>query len=294
MTTALVTGANDRTGPVASALRTEGYETLTLDHYGPDAVHLGRGSVNCYVQLPGLLPAGGAEPPALVARINDVTAVSPFLAAHAAVLLVADDLGWDQRRRDALALLTEATLAEHGPGEVRVAVLGEHSTPGDIVERARGTVPTLADISPDLGYADWRDEVLTMAGSTGRTYFGWADGDGRPRAAVLRGTVMSPLRPSASGTGAAGNGGGFSWGNSEPGAHLLARALMADAVGAESRCALCSGAGAGCPACGGHGLTEWANNLAGAFVEVVAGFPAEGFELRAADVAVWLNRHTPR
>jgi hypothetical protein len=69
---------------------------------------------------------------------------------------------------------------------------------------------------------------------------------------------------------------------------------MADAVGAESRCALCSGAGAGCPACGGHGLTEWANNLAGAFVEVVAGFPAEGFELRAADVAVWLNRHTPR
>jgi hypothetical protein len=291
MTTALVSGANDRTGPVASALRTEGYETLTLDHCGLDAVPLGRGSVNCYVQLPGVLPAGGAQPPALVARVDDVAAVSPFLAAHAAVLLVADDLGWDQRRRDALALLTEATLAEHGSGAVRVTVLGEHSTPGDIVDQARATVPSLADISPDLGYADWRDEVLTMAGTAGRTYFGWADSDGRPRAAVLRGTVMSPLRPAASGVGPSF---AYSWGSSDPGAHLLAQALMADAVGVESRCALCSGTGAGCPACGGHGLTEWANDLAGAFVEVVAGFPAEGFELRAADVAVWLNHHTPR
>ncbi|MGH9035955.1 MAG: hypothetical protein ACRD0O_09330, partial [Acidimicrobiia bacterium] len=152
MSTALVTGATDRTGPVASALRTEGFETLTLDRCAADAVPLGRGSVNCYVQLPGLLPAGGAQPPALVARVDDITAVSPFLAHHAAVLLVADDLGWDQRRRDALALLTEAALADSGPGAVRVAVLGERSTPGDIVERIRATIPSLADISPDLGY----------------------------------------------------------------------------------------------------------------------------------------------
>jgi hypothetical protein len=292
MSTALVTGAIDRTGPVASALRTEGFETLTLDGGSVEAVPLGRGSVNCYVQLPGLLPAGGANPPALVSRIDDVAAVSPFLADHAAVLLVADDLGWDQRRRDALALLTEAALADHGPGAVRVSVLGERSTPGDIVERVRATVPSLADLAPDLGFADWRDEVLTMTGAAGRTYFGWTDGDGRRCAAILRGTVMSPLRPAAS------NGGPppvFSWGNSDSGAHLLAQALMADAVGADSRCDRCSGRGGACPACGGHGMAEWANELADAFThEVVAAFPGEGFELRVADVASWLSRHTRR
>jgi hypothetical protein len=291
MSNALVTGANDRTGPVASALRTEGFETLTLDHGRLDAVPLGRGSVNCYVQLPGVLPAGGAHPPALVARVDEVAAVSPFLAGHAAVLLVADDLGWDQRRRDALALLTEATLADHGPGAVRVAVLGERSTPSDIVERIRTTVPSLADLAPDLGYADWRDEILNMTGTAGRTYFGWRDGDGRQCAAVLRGTVMSPLRPATSG---GEPGSMFSWGSSDPGSQLLAQALMADAVGVESRCARCSGRGGDCPDCGGHGLTEWARDLAGAFVEVVADFPPEGFELRMVDVAAWLNRHTHR
>ncbi|HEY3240483.1 MAG TPA: hypothetical protein VGL92_13010 [Acidimicrobiia bacterium] len=292
MSTALVTGATERTGPVASALRTEGFETLALDRWALDAVPLDRGSVNCYVQLPGVLPAGGAHPPALVARIDDVTAVSPFLAHHAAVLLVADDLGWDQRRRDALALLTEAALADHGPGAVRVAVLGERSSPGDIVERVRATVPSLADLAPGLGFADWRSEVLSMAGTAGRTYFGWMDGDGRPRAAVLRGTVMSPLRPAASATDPSPL---FSWGSSGNGAHLLAQALMADAVGADSRCAGCAGTGGNCPACGGDGLTEWASELAGAFVdEVVANFPSEGFELRAADMASWLNRYAPR
>jgi hypothetical protein len=273
MNTALVTGATDRTGPVASALRTEGFETLALDSgpfEGPlEAVPLGRGTVNCYVQLPGVLPAGGAQPPALVARIDAVAAVSPFLADQAAVLLVADDLGWDQRRRDALALLTEAALADHGSGAVRVAVLGERATPGDIVERVRATVPSLADLAPDLGYADWRDEVLNMTGTAGRTYFGWRDGDGRSCTAVLRGTVMSPLRPAAS---EADISPVFAWGSSDPGAHLLARALMADAVGA-----------------------EWADELAGAFAaEVVADFPPEGFELRVAEVAAWLNRHAGR
>lgn len=292
MSTALVTGAMDRTGPVASALRTEGFETLTWVRGSDDAVPLDRGSVHCYVQLPGVLPDGGAYPPALVARVDDVAAVSPFLADHAAVLLVADDLGWDQRRRDALALLTEAALADHGPGAVRVAVLGERSTPGDIVERVRANVPSLADLAPDLGYADWRDEVLNMAGSAGRTYFGWTDGDGRRCAAVLRGTVMSPLRPPASG---ADTHPVFSWGGRDQGAHLLARALMADAVGAESRCGSCSGAGGDCPACAGHGLQDWARELAGAFVDdVVSGFPPQGFELRVADVASWLGRHSPR
>ncbi|MDQ3944236.1 MAG: hypothetical protein M3357_03610 [Actinomycetota bacterium] len=292
MSTALVTGANDRTSPVASALRTEGFETLAVDQGALDGVPLGPGSVNCYVQLPGVLPAGGIHPPALVARVDAVAAVSPFLADRAAVLLVADDLGWDQRRRDALALLTEAALADHGPGVVRVAVLGEQVSPGDIVERVRAVVPSLADLAPDLGYADWRDEVLNMTGTAGRTYFGWTDGDGRSCAAVLKGTVMSPLRRPSSG---AHTSPVFSWGGTDPGAHRLAQALLADAVGADSRCAGCAGVGGECPACGGDGLTGWARDLAGAFVdEVVASFPPEGFELRVADVAAWLSRYASR
>jgi uncharacterized protein DUF6166 len=268
MSTALVTGTTERAGPVARALRTEGFETLALDHWSADAAVLGPASLNCYVQLPGVIPVAGAQAPALMARVDDVAAISPFLADHAAVLLVADDLGWDQRRRDALALLTEAALAEDGPGAVRVAVMGERSTPGDIVQRIRATVPSLADLGPDLGYADWRSEVLNVTGTAGRTYFGWMDRDGRRRAAVLRGTVMSPLRPVASDADPSPV---FSWGSSNHGAHLLARALMADAVGA-----------------------DWADELAGAFAdEVVAEFPLEGFELRVADVAAWLNRRAP-
>ncbi len=268
MSTALVTGAQDRTGPVAYALQTQGFETLAFDNWSPDAAPLGPGSVNCYVQLPGAVAAAGAHGPALVARVDAVTAVSPFLADHASVLLVADDLGWDQRRRDALALLTEAALADRGPGGVRVSVLGEYCSPGIIVERARATLPSLADLAPDLGYADWRNEVLTMTGTAGRTYFGWKDGDGRPCAAVLRGTVMSPLRAGASAPDGSRT---FSWGSSDTGAHLLARAVMADAVG-----------------------VEWADELAGAFThDVVANLPQDGFELRMADVAAWLHRHAP-
>lgn len=265
MSTALVTGAHDRTGPVAYALQTEGFETLALDDWTPDGAALGPGSVHCYVQLPGAVASAGAHGLALVARVDAVSAVSPFLAESASVLLVADDLGWDQRRRDALALLTEAALADRGPGGVRVSVLGEYCSPGVIVERARASLPSLADLAPGLGFADWRNEILTMTGTAGRTYFGWRDSDGRNCAAVLRGTVMSPLRPGASGDGSRD----FSWGTADVGAHLLARAVMADAVG-----------------------MEWADELAGAFThEVVANLPADGFELRVADVAAWLNRH---
>lgn len=268
MSTALVTGAHDRTGPVACALQTEGFETLAFDNWSPDPASLGPGSVNCYIQLPGAVAAAGAHGPALVARVDAVTAVSPFLADHASVLLVADDLGWDQRRRDALALLTEAALADRGPGDVRVSVLGEYSSPGVIVERARAILPSLADLAPDLGFADWRNEVLTMTGTAGRTYFGWRDADGRLCAAVLRGTVMSPLRPAAHDDNGSSS---FSWGDRDAGARVLAHAVMADAVGA-----------------------EWADELAGAFAdEVVAGLPAAGFELRVSDLAAWLNRHAP-
>ncbi|MGH9042632.1 MAG: hypothetical protein ACRDZ3_20650 [Acidimicrobiia bacterium] len=295
MSTALVTGAHDRTAPVASALRTEGFETLALDHWSADAAPLGPGSLNCYIQMPGAVAAAGANGPALVARVDAVAALSPFLADHASVLLVADDLGWDQRRRDALALLAEATLADRGPEAVKVAVLGEISSTVAILERVRASHPTLADLGADLSYADWRTEVFNMTGAAGRIYFGWQDGDGHRRVAVLRGAVMSPLRATGPERAENGTPPTFDWGTSEAGAHLLARALVADAVGSASLCPGCSGHGTGCARCTGHGLTNWADTLADVFLdEVVVAFPQAGFELPVADVATWLDRRLPR
>lgn len=310
MSTALVTGTTDRVGAVATALQTEGFETLALDRWNPGAAApVQRGSVNCYVQLPaGSSSAtgpggnrGSIGTHALVARVDAVAAVSPLLAHHAAVLLVADDPGWDRRRRDALHLLAEATVADYARGAVRVAVLDEHSSPVDIAATARrestparresapASAPSLADLAPDLGYADWRSEVFSLTGGTERTYFGWVGGDGGLRVAILRGTVVSPLRP----VGAATESGSlFSWGHSDPSAHMLARALLADTLGADTRCLRCRGTGSDCPACRGSGLMGWVGDLAGVFVEeVVRSFPLQGFELRVGDVAAWIDRH---
>lgn len=279
MGTALVTGIADRARDVAGALRTEGFETLVLDVPQPE-VPAGPGSVTCYVQLPVVL-ANGAGTDAVMARVDAVAAVSPLLSPEAAVLLVADDPGWDGRRRHALGLLAEAALAGQAGDGVRVSVLGEEASPTDIATTARrqrtGPGASLADMAPGLGFADWRNEVLSLAGSTERTYFGWVAADGRRCVSVLRGTVMSPLVPGAGGvppdTVGPAPGLAVSWGSAEAPCQLLAHAILADAVGAP----------------------DLVGNLAGTFAkDVLAACPPDGFELRGGDVAAWIVRHAPR
>lgn len=264
MGTALVTGIADRARDVAAALRTEGFETLVLDVPQPE-VPAGPGSVTCYVQLPAV-SANGAGTDAVMARVDAVAAVSPLLSRDAAVLLVADDPSWDGRRRHALGLLAEAALAGQAGDGVRVSVLGEEASPTDIATTARrqrtGPGASLADMAPGLGFADWRNEVLSLAGSTERTYFGWVAADGRRCMSVLRGTVMAPLVPGA-----------VAWGPAEAPSQVLAHAILADAVGAP----------------------DLVGNLAGTFAkDVLAACPPDGFELRGGDVAAWIVRHAPR
>jgi hypothetical protein len=118
---------------------------------------------------------------------------------------------------------------------------------------------SLADLAPDMPYADWREEVFNLTSSTGSTYFGWRGSDGLRRAAVLRRSVLSPL--SGAGDGALG----------------LARAVLSDALG---------GAVVG-------ELQDWALSLADDFLrEVITSLPDEEFELPIHEVAAWVLRRS--
>lgn len=304
MGTALITGSTGRVPAVASALKTVGFEALTLDALDAGASSiLPERSINCYVQLPASSdPTGSQGSPvahSLVARVDAVAAVTPLLARDAAVLLVAEDTGWDWRQRGALRLLVEAAVAGHAAGPPKVVVLDEESSPADIAAvaghwsipplsaaKTSAGAPSLADLDPDLSYADWRNEVLSLAGATERNYFGWVGDDGRPRVAVLSGAVVSPLRVAGRDAGSVSH---LEWGPS-PSAHLLARALLGDTLGAEARCLACAGVWSGCSTCKGSGLATSVLDLADLFAdEIVRHLPPQGFELRVADVANWVH-----
>jgi hypothetical protein len=141
---------------------------------------------------------------------------------------------------------------------------------------------SLAEIEPDLGYADWRREVLALTSVNNATYLGWVSRDGRRRVAVLRGSVLSPLGE--------GRQTPLSWGRADAGSQALAQAVVIDVLGDTASCEACPGDNI-CPVCAGSGLRGWAIEVAAAFAaEVVAHLPAEAFELSAATVAVWLRR----
>ena len=124
----------------------------------------------------------------------------------------------------------------------------------DLRERRAAPPLSLADLEPDLDYADWRNEVFNLTSSPDPTYFSCPDRDGTPRLAVLRGTVLSTLTD----------------GSTE---HAVARAMLADAL----------------HAAGTIDLQEWADKLADDFVDDVIGpDSATGFEIRLRTVAAWV------
>jgi hypothetical protein len=119
----------------------------------------------------------------------------------------------------------------------------------------------LADVAPELGYTDWRDEIMSaVCAGTPRSYLGWTTADGRRRAVVLSGSVLSPLPEPPGGSPS------LSWGEAGPGAVALAEGILADAF-----------RGPELPA-----------QLSEAFAqEILMRLPADGFELSAAEVAGW-------
>jgi hypothetical protein len=163
--TALVTGAPEWVPHVAIALKSEGFDIVAAGEETP----LVPGSLDCYVQLPGAVPA--FDQPALsrarslvaddlLARVDVAARLAPFLAPHAVVVLVGEEsLRWP------LEMLAEAIAAE--TSGVRTRVVGGSRPPSEIAALARPDGPrrswrSYLDEAPELGFADWRDEVLCL------------------------------------------------------------------------------------------------------------------------------------
>lgn len=170
MPNALVTGAPEWVPHVAIALKSEGFDILSAGDEAP----LVPGSVDCYVQLPGGVPP--SDQPALsrarsvvaddlLARVDIATRLAPFLAPHAVVLLVGgDSLRW------LLEMLAEAIVSD--ARGVQATVVGDARPPSEIAALARPnghhrSWRSYLDEDPDLGFADWRDEVLCITSTTG-------------------------------------------------------------------------------------------------------------------------------
>jgi hypothetical protein len=168
--TALVTGAPEWAPHVAIALKSEGFDIVSAGEEAP----LTPGSLDCYVQLPGGVPP--ADQPALsrarsvvaddlLARVDVATRLAPYLAPHAVVLLVGEEpLRW------LLEMLAEAIVSETGGVEAKV--VGGSRPPSEIAALAhpnghRRSWRSYLDEDPELGFADWRDEVTCLTSSAG-------------------------------------------------------------------------------------------------------------------------------
>jgi len=172
MPTALITGpVDERLSDVSIALKSAGFDVVTA---AADACPVPGevGSVDCYVQLPCELPPQGSDAldwardvvgQTLLARFDLSAQVAPMLLPQAKVLLVTNRTAPRAPSADAgmLRVLTMAILADHDRDGVRVAVL-EDFRPAEIVRFANSAAPTwseYADMAPDDGYADWRNEI---------------------------------------------------------------------------------------------------------------------------------------
>jgi hypothetical protein len=180
--TALVTGSPDRVPDVTVALKSEGFDIVssgTPAAVAEAAVGVPPGTVDCYVQLPVGLPNGAdgalgqartvvAE--AVLARFDTAAFLAPLLAPSASVVLVTSDLdrmnGPVGRRRHALrallGVLADALRLDHSARRVRV--VDEERSPAEIAAIARGSEPAASypELSPDLSFADWRREILSL------------------------------------------------------------------------------------------------------------------------------------
>lgn len=308
--TAVVTGPSAPAGETAAALQGAGFDAVVLD--GGDSLAEARarlrGRVDCYVGLPGggsAVDGDGSDAlRALLTRLDALAVAAPLLSTEGIVVIVIDPSlpvaeGGGQLW-EAVRALTDTAAGHDQQTATEVRILDAHSSAIDIAAAARprhaprspgvslGPGPSLADVAPSLGYAEWRDEILSLSTATGATYHGSIGPAGRRAAVVARGTVVSPLWPAGVVPPVA-----FSWGDAGPGTYLLAGRILVDLLGTGAACPACETGTKACPLCLGSGLSDQVAQLVGAFVEdVVRAFPRdESFELSAADVRAWIGHH---
>lgn len=189
MPTALVTGSPDRVPEIAIALKSAGFDILAAGPISPDdTLDLEANSVDCYVQLPAdhVRPAGSALGRTrdviaheLLDRFDTAAQLLPLLAPSATVVLVTggpDPVDGSctpapdqQALRSVVGVLAGAILQDCGRAGVRATVVGEDRLPEEIAALAGRRPPEplpwwlYAGVDADLGFADWRTQVLCLA-----------------------------------------------------------------------------------------------------------------------------------
>jgi hypothetical protein len=179
MPTALVTGpVDERLSDMSIALKSAGFDVVTA---AADACPVPGevSSVDCYVQLPHEPPPQGGDAlgwarnvagQTLLARFDLAAQVAPLLLPQAKVVLVTNRTAPRAPSIDArmLRVLTMAILADHDRDGARVAVVDDFRSPAEIARFAISGAPAwseYADLAPDLGFADWRNEITCVRSS---------------------------------------------------------------------------------------------------------------------------------
>lgn len=193
----LVSGATARVAEVGDALEKPG--VVVIRSADREVLNGGCSSVPprslaCYVQLPQeaeVSESTGSEPAlldrvhrfltdGLVARFEAALAVAPLLRPDACVVLVAGEVPRDaipddpHARHDLLWVMARAISGGSVGGEVKAVVVGSDRSAHEIAYIALGRgedrswlQSQVAAVSPELSYADWKREVLSMAPSEG-------------------------------------------------------------------------------------------------------------------------------
>lgn len=181
---------------------------------------------------------------------------------------------------DAVRVLTEGVMGPVAAGGVSVGVVCQADSAEQTLTALRPETPSavslslLADAAPDLPFAEWRDEIMSATSDRARSYLGWTTADGRRRAVVLSGSVLSPLPEPDHGQAS------LAWGEPGPGAVALAESILSDALGMPD------------PMRSESSPSRLAAEISEAFAEeVVMHLPLDSFELSAAEVAGWGRRH---
>ncbi len=187
--TVLVTGSAERVAAVCAALSGRDCEVVAVDD--PDELlgvcaSLGRDAIDCYVQLPVNVPSSGGTVVSrlqaflaggLLARFEAVSTVLGNLRPNASVVLVAGNLPAEltapddrQARISLLRVLVQAIRADTAPMPLRVVVVEHTRSPDEIaaiaVDPAVSRLSMVSDAAeryPEMSYADWRLEVLSLA-----------------------------------------------------------------------------------------------------------------------------------
>jgi hypothetical protein len=201
MPNALITGSGARASDVAAALESGGFApTLRADSATKlvdVCLSVPLKSLDCYIQLPDDHAARATavtEASAMIAegglaRYEAMARVAPLLTDAATVVLVMGDRALDEPRPDLAGALADLTRVlaralrdDYRDTGVRVALVGDRHSASEIASIARSEGPpppppgssgappdvaiSYADLEPDLGFAEWRLEVLSLLETT--------------------------------------------------------------------------------------------------------------------------------